>query len=134
MLTQLGAALVARDAVTDAIESLRTSLSSRQKAEKELQVRRRRLEAELKRFERRGTTARSRFEREAKKTRARVERDVKQRRNRLEREVKSLRTDLGGVSSQAELVSSRVENLVQSGLTAGQQAATKVQERLSSVA
>jgi hypothetical protein len=131
VLVQVGAALVARDAVTDAVEGLRSSLGSRAQAEKELQVRRRRLEAEIKRFERRGTTARTR-----------VERDLKQRRTQIERDVKALRTDVGkqvsttrtNVTSQAELVTSRVENLVTTGLTAGQQVATKVQERLASVA
>ena len=124
---QLGASLVARDAVIEAVDGLRTSLTSREKAEKELQLRRRRLQAELKRFERRGTTARTRFER-----------DLKSRRTRLEKDVKTLRTDLNkqvkGAGSQAELVTSRVENLLQTGLTAGQKAATSVQERIASVA
>jgi hypothetical protein len=120
VLVPLGASLVARDAVAEAVEGLRSSLSSREKAEKELQVRRRRLEAELKRFERRGTTARTRFER-----------DLKQRRTRLEKQVASTRK---GVSTQADLVTSRVENLLQTGLTAGQKAATSVQERVSTVA
>jgi hypothetical protein len=114
-LVQVGAALVARDAVTEAIDGLRTSLGSRDKVEKELQVRRRRLEAEIKRFERRGSTARTRFEREAKKTRTRVTKQTK------------------GITTQADFVTSRVENLVQTGLTAGQKTATTVQERVASV-
>jgi hypothetical protein len=138
VLVQLGAGLVARDAVVEAVDGLRSSLSSREKAEQELQLRRRRLEAELKRFERRGTTARTRFEREAKKTRTRVERDLKQRRTRIEKDVQALRTDLNkqvkSAGTQAEFVTSRVENLVQTGLTAGQKAATTVQERITSVA
>lgn len=117
---QLGASLVARDAVKEAVDGLRTSLGSRENAEKELQLRRRRLEAELKRLERRGTTARNRFEREAKRTRTRVERD--------------LRKQVKGAGTQAEFVTSRVENLLQTGLTAGQKAATTVQERIASVA
>src|SRR3954451_14386550 len=48
---QLGAAAAAREAVTEAFDGLRESLTSRTAAEKELQLRRRRLEAELKRFE-----------------------------------------------------------------------------------
>ena len=120
VLVPLGASLVARDAVKEAVDGLRTSLSSREKAEKELQLRRRRLEAELKRFERRGTTARTRFEREAKRTRTRVERDLK-------KQVK-------GAGTQAEFVTSRVENLVQTGLTTGQQVAGEVQKRIASVA
>jgi hypothetical protein len=138
VLVQIGAGLVARDALLEAVGGLRTSLSSRESAEKELELRRRRLEAELKRFERRGTTARTRFEREAKKTRTRVERDLKSRRSRIENDVKTLRTDLNkqvkGASTQAEFVTSRVENLLQTGLTAGQKAATTVQERIASVA
>ena len=127
VLVPLGASLVARDALVESLDGLRTSLASRQQAEKELQVRRRRLEAELKRFERRGTTARTR-----------LERDFKQRRTRLERDVRSLRSDLtkqvNTSRKQAEFVTARLENLVQTGLTAGQKAATSVQERLASVA
>jgi hypothetical protein len=114
-LVQVGAALVARDAVTEVVDSLRTSLSSRDKVEKELQVRRRRLEAELKRFERRGSTEVKRFEREAKKTRTRVAKQVKP------------------LTTQADLVTARVENILQTGVTAGQKAATTVQERVASV-
>ncbi|HMJ34138.1 MAG TPA: hypothetical protein VK501_09480 [Baekduia sp.] len=125
-LVQLGAALVARDAVSDAVEAVRGTLGSRDQAEKELQVRRRRLEAELKRFERRGSTARTRIEREAKKTRTRVQRDLKARRSELTKQTK-------GITTQADYVTSRVENLLQTGITAGQKAATTVQERVASV-
>jgi signal recognition particle GTPase len=123
-LVQLGAALVARDVVTEAVDSIVGTLGSRDQAEKELQVRRRRLQAELKRFERRGSTARTRIEREAKKTRTRVQRDLKARRTDFTKATKPLAT-------QADLVTSRVENLVQTGLTAGQKAATTVQERVA---
>ncbi|QEC46605.1 hypothetical protein FSW04_02760 [Baekduia soli] len=126
VLVPLGATLVARDAVVGAVDGLRTSLGSRAAAEKELQVRRRRLEAELKRFERRGSTARTRFER-----------DLKQRRTRLQRDAKSLGKQVSttgkDVTAQADFVTSRVENLVQTGRTAGQKAATTVQERIASV-
>jgi hypothetical protein len=115
-LVQVGAALVARDAVTDTFGSLRTSLGSRDKVEKELQVRRRRLEAELKRFERRGSTELKRFEREAKKTRTRVGKDVR------------------SATTQADFIVARAQNLLQTSLTAGQKAATTVQERIASVA
>jgi hypothetical protein len=125
-LVQVGAALVARDTVTETLDSLRGTLGSRDKVEKELQVRRRRLEAEIKRFERRGSTARTRFEREAKKTRTRAERDLKSRRATFTKRTK-------GITTQADFVTSRVENLVQTGLTAGQKAATTVQERIASV-
>jgi hypothetical protein len=126
-LVQVGAALVARDAVTEAVDTLRSSLSSRDKVEKELQVRRRRLEAELKRFERRGSTEVKRFEREAKKTRTRVGRDVKTLRTDVTKQVKP-------VTTQADFVVARAQNLIQTGLTAGQKAATTVQERIASVA
>ena len=125
-LVQLGAALVARDAVTDAVETLRGTLGSRAQAEKELQVRRRRLEAELKRFERRGSTARTRIERDAKKTRSRVQRDIKSLRTDVTKQVKPLTTP-------ADFVTSRVENLVQTGITGAQKAATTVQERVAAV-
>src|SRR3954463_11275315 len=123
-LVQVGAALVARDAVTEAVDTLRTSLSSRDKVEKELQVRRRRLEAELKRFERRGSTEVKRFEREAKKTRTRVGRDVKTLRPAVTKQVKP-------VTTQADFVVARAQNLIQTGLTAGQKAATTVTERVA---
>jgi hypothetical protein len=126
-LVQVGAALVARDALTEAVDSLRTSLGSRDKVEKELQVRRRRLEAELKRFERRGSTEVKRFEREAKKTRTRVGKDVNSLRADVTKQVKPF-------TSQADLVAARAQNLLQTGLTAGQKAATSVQERIASVA
>jgi hypothetical protein len=122
---QVGAALVARDAITEAVASVRGI--SRDTVEKELQVQRKRLEAELKRFERRGSTEVKRFERDAKKARTRVEKDVK-----------SFRTDatkqLKPITSQADLVTARVENLVQTSLTGAQKAATTVQERIASVA
>ena len=126
-LVQVGAVLVARDAVTEAVDTLRGTLGSRDKVEKELQVRRRRLEAEIKRFERRGSTEVKRFEREAKRTRTRVGKDVKSLRTDVTKQVKPITT-------QADLVTSRVENLLQTGLTAGQKAATTVQERIASVA
>ena len=125
-LVQVGAALVARDAVSEVVDSLRSSLSSRDKVEKELQVRRRRLEAELKRFERRGSTEVKRFEREAKKTRTDVTKQVKSLRTDVTKQIKP-------VAFQTEFVTARVENLVQTGLTAGQKAATTVQERVASV-
>src|SRR3954447_18079643 len=124
---QVGSSLYARNAFTEAVESLRTSLSSRDKVEKELQVRRRRLEAEIKRFERRGSTEIKRFEREAKKTRTRAGRDVKTLRTDVTKQVKP-------VTTQADFVVARAQNLIQTGLTAGQKAATTVQERIASVA
>jgi len=59
------------------------------------------------------------------------------RREQVEAELKRLE-ERGSVArtriaSQAELVGARVEHLVQSGLTAGQKAATEVQQRLASL-
>lgn len=131
VLIPVGAALVARDNVASSVEQLRTTLATREKAEKELAVQRKRVEADLKRFERRGRTERNRVERQVKKARTRVERVLRQRRTRVEREIRSTRKDVG---AQAELLGARVENVVQTGITRGTQAATKVQERVASVA
>lgn len=122
---QVGAALVARDAITEAVESFRSTLASRDAVEKELQVRRQRLEAELKRFERRGSTEVKRFEREAKKTRTDVTKNVKSLRTDVTKQVKP-------ITSQADLVAARAQNLLQTGLTAGTKAAATVQERVVS--
>jgi hypothetical protein len=135
---QIGAALVVRDRLVETVESLRTSLSSREQAEKELNLRRKRLEAEFKRYERRGTTARTAVEREVKSARSRFENEVKV----VEKSVVALRDDLTtqadtarkDVTAQTELVTARVENLFQTGISAGTRIATKVQERLASVA
>ena len=113
------------------VEGLRDSVTSREKAEKELAARRKRLQADIKRFERRGRTERNRVERQVKKARTRVERELRQRRTRVEREIRSTRKDVG---AQADLLGARVENLVQTGITRGTQVATKVQERVASVA
>ena len=129
VLIPVGAALVARDNVISTVEGLRTSLTSREKAEKELAARRKRLQADIKRFERRGRTERNRVERQVKKARTRVERELRQRRTRVEREIRSTSKD---VSAQADLLGARVENLVQTGVTRGTQVATKVQERVVS--
>ena len=49
----------------------------------------------------------------------------------VERELRATRKD---VSAQADLVTARVENLVQTGITRGTQVATKVQGRVGTVA
>ena len=131
VLIPVGAALVARDNVLATVEELRTSLATREQAEKELAARRKRLQSDLKRFERRGRTERNRVERRVKKARTRVERELRQRRSRVEREIRSTRKDVG---AQADVLSARVENLVQTGITRGTQVATRIQERVASVA
>jgi hypothetical protein len=119
----VGAALVARDNVFAAVGGLATKYSSLDKVERELRARRRRVGTELRTFERRGTTARDRFERE-----------VRQRRERVERDLRALRSAPRDATAQAGHVGARVENLVQSGITAGTQVAAKVTERVARVA
>jgi hypothetical protein len=101
----VGAALVARDNVVE----LASKYDSLDKVERELRARQRRFERELRTFERRGTTAR----------------------NQLEREIAQRRHD---AAAQAGLVSSHVENLVQTGITVGTRVAAKVTERVARVA
>jgi hypothetical protein len=112
----VGAALVARDNVVATVGGVATKYSSRDKLERGLRARQRRVEAELRRFERRGERAR-----------ARVGRDLRT----LRGNVVTTRRDVG---AQAGLVGSRVENIVQSGITAGTQAAAKAVERVTRVA
>jgi hypothetical protein len=131
VLVPVGAALEARDNVVSTVGGLRTSLTSRQNAEKELAAQRKRIATDLKRFERRGRSERNRVERRVKKVRTRVERELRQRRTRVEREIRSTRKDVG---AQADLLTARVENFVQSRITRGTQAATKAQERVAEVA
>jgi hypothetical protein len=108
----VGAALVARDNVV----GIAARYSSRDKVERELRARQRRAETELRRFERRGETAR-----------ARVERDLRA----LRGNVITTRRDVG---AQAGLVGARVESLVQTGISAGTQAAARAVERVARVA
>src|ERR1700710_2720820 len=62
VLVQVGAALIARERVSDAVDKLRSTYSTRKKTE-----------TQLRRFERRGSTALKSIERDAKKTRDRIE-------------------------------------------------------------
>jgi hypothetical protein len=117
---QLGAALAARDSVVGTVGGLATKYSSLDKVERDLRDRGRRIERDLRTFERRGTTARTRFERE-----------LRRRRERVERDLRGVRRD---ASAQAGLVGARVEHLVQSGLTAGTQAAARAIERAARAA
>ena len=108
VLVPVGATLIARDSVASTIGELRARYSTRTKAEQE-----------LRRFQRRGSSAVRRIERDAKKTRTRLERELK------------ARTE--PVVKNAELVSARVENVVQGGRTAATQATAKVQERIATL-
>ena len=105
---QVGAALAVRDSVVSTVGGLATKYSSLDK-----------VETDLRKLERRGTTARNRFERE-----------VRARRQRVERDLRGVSRDAG---AQAGLVGSQVENLVQTGVTAGTQAAAKLTERVARV-
>src|SRR5207302_676035 len=70
------------------------------------------IEADLKKFERRGTRARKDVEREVRKARTRLERTLRQNRRRAERQATTYR-------KEAAQASARLENLVQTGVTAG---------------
>jgi hypothetical protein len=106
---QVGAALAARDGVVATVEGLATKYSSLDSVERE-----------LRKLERRGTAARKRFETQSRARRERVQRDLR-----------GVGRDAG---AQAGLVGARVENLVQTGVTAGTQAAAKLTERVARVA
>src|SRR3954451_25354231 len=95
----VGAALVARDNVVE----LATKYDSLDKVQRE-----------LRNFER-GTVARDGFERE-----------LGNRRERVERDLRALRTARRDAGARANLVTSRVENVVQTGITACTQVAAKV--------
>jgi hypothetical protein len=110
VLVPVGATLMARDAVIETVEDLRAKYSTRTKAEQQ-----------LRRFERRGSSAVKGIERDAKKTRTRIERELKKVRK-------------APVVKNAELVTARVENAVQTGRTAATKASTTVQERIASLA
>jgi biotin operon repressor len=113
---QVGAALVARDNVVE----LANKYSSLDKVEQELRAQRARIEKDLRTFERRGTTVRTQLERR-----------LRDRTQRVERELRGVGSDAG---AQVGLVGARVENIVQSGVTAGTQVAAKVTERVARVA
>ena len=97
VLIPVGAALVARDTVVDAVSAttkqVTTPLTSRESAEKELTKLQRQVTRYLNRFERRGATARNRLERQVKRTRTRVERELRQRRNQVTRLVRRNRRE-----------------------------------------
>jgi len=127
VLVPWGAALIARDNVVSTVTDLRVSYSTPEKAQRE-----------LRRFERRGTTARNRLEREVRKTRTRIERELRQRRTAAQRLIKRNRTQVERGLKQRrkdfDLVSARVENAVQEGLTTATQLSADIQKRISSVA
>jgi len=122
VLIPVGAALVVRDTAFAAVNDIVESVSTRDRAERQ-----------LKRFERRGATARNRLERQVRKTRTRAERTLRQRRTRLQRGLRGPNATAKNVQSQVELVSTQVENAVQTGITAGTEFANRVQGRVARV-
>jgi hypothetical protein len=130
VLTYVGAALTARDNVIGTVDELRTKYGTRSKAE-------RKLETQLNKFERRGERARRNAEREVKRTRTRVERELRQRRTRVQRQVRPLvrdaRSQSGLAGAQAENLGAQLQNVFQTGVTAGTELAAKVQERVAAL-
>jgi hypothetical protein len=91
VLIPVGATLVARDSV---VEAVKPYAAGRESAERELDKLQKRVSTNLRRFERRGTTARNHAVREVKRTRTRVERELRQRRNQTVRTVKQNRREV----------------------------------------
>ncbi|MDP8967746.1 MAG: hypothetical protein M3N04_04030, partial [Actinomycetota bacterium] len=79
VLVPVGAALVARDGISSALDDIRSRYGTRASAERE-----------LRRFERRGSSALKRVERDARMTRVKVERELRERRTRVESELKAV--------------------------------------------
>lgn len=92
----VGAALLARERVTDVVEPW-TSSTGR---EKELKSLRSQVRRELNKFERRGGQARRKATQRVRSTRTRVERELKSRRREVERNVKQNRTRVGKAVKQ----------------------------------
>ena len=104
VLVPVGAALITRERVSAAIDELRSTYSTRKKTENE-----------LKRFERRGTSALKGIERDVRSMIEGVDKRTAVRKN-------------------VEFVGARVENALQTGVTAATKTATTVQERIASIA
>ncbi|MEA2252590.1 MAG: hypothetical protein QOG70_2832 [Solirubrobacteraceae bacterium] len=128
VLVPVGAAFVARDTLVATVDGVRKL--SRESAEKELAAQGKRLRSDLKRFERRGKSERKRLEREVRKARRRVEREVTSLRRDVTKQAIVRRR---GVAAQADLLTARAQNLLQTGLTRGTRTATHAQERASDV-
>lgn len=127
VLIPLGAALEARDLVTDTVDELVTRYGSVAAVDRQ-----------LKRFERRGGRARTRLEREVRRTRRRLEREARHGRSRIEGRAASARRGFesrrGEVRGRVEPVVSRVESVVQNGVSAGIKLVGDAQDRLARVA
>jgi hypothetical protein len=138
VLTYVGAALSARDNVVDTVGELRATYGTRAKTERQLRKVQRSLETDLRRFERRGTTARNQLEREVKRARTRVERQLREQRRSLRGAVRTTPpapdTLVRNAKAQADFVSARVGNAVETAQLAGATAVAKVSERVASLA
>ena len=120
VLIPVGAALEARDRVAGTVTELVTPIRSRSAFERQLT-----------RFERRGGKARTQVEREIRKTRTRLERETRQTRRTLEQRGTVARRTLG---SNVEVVTGRVENVVQNGVNAGIKLVSGAQGRIARAA
>jgi hypothetical protein len=116
VLVPVGAALIARDGVVDAVKPFQTKTGR---------------EKEIKRFERRGTTARNKVQREVKRTRTRVERELRQRRRAAESTVKKNRTNL---EKQVKQVRKDVEARTKTVRSNAETLVKDVQEQVKSLA
>jgi len=109
VLIPIGAALEARDRVAGTVGELVAPVRSRNA-----------LETQLTRFERRGNRARTQLEREVRRTRTRIERSRRQAGRNLVPNV--------------EVVTTRVENVVQNGVNAGIKLVNGAQDRITRAA
>lgn len=120
VLIPVGAALEARDRVAGTVDAVVTTTRSR-----------RALERQLKRFERRGGGARTQLEREVRRTRTRLERQTRTARRGLERQRRSFARK--NLDLNVEILTSRVERVVQNGVDAGMKLVNGAQDRLGKV-
>lgn len=119
VLIPVGAALEARDRVAGTVEGIVTTTRSR-----------RALERQLKRFERRGGSARTQLEREVRRTRSRLERQTRVARRGFERQRTQARKNL---DLNVEILTNRVERVVQNSVDAGMRLVNGAQDRLGKV-
>ena len=104
-LVYVGATLEARDRALGLVNGIADRFGSRTAAERELNK-------DIRRFERRGTTARNQLERDVRKARTRLERVVRTRRR---------------------VVSNRVEDVAQVGVTTTARIATVAKDRVTAL-
>jgi hypothetical protein len=115
VLIPVGAALEARDRVADLVTTTRSRSA---------------LEKQLRRFERRGGSARTQLEREVRRTRTRLERQTRSARRGFDSQRTQVRKSL---DANVELVSDRVESVVQNSVSVGMKLVNGAQDRLPRV-